>query len=115
MRIKKMKNELVFEESSGNVYADLGMKNADEMLRKAQLAARIKRIIDDRGLTQRQAALMLGMQQPKLSLLLRGQFRGISEGKMLAYLSRLGNNVRIIISEPPETSPRQGNIEVMFA
>ena len=73
----------------GNVYADLGLADAQEMLVKAKLASKIGEIIQRQNLTQQQAALLLAMPQPKVSLLLRGQFRGISETKMLECLARL--------------------------
>lgn len=78
------------EVSSGNVYADLGNLHAEDMLVKAQLATLISSIIKSRRLTQAEAAKLLGMPQPKLSNLLRGQFRGISETKMLECLTNLG-------------------------
>jgi predicted XRE-type DNA-binding protein len=78
------------EAGSTNVYADLGRPDADEMLIKAQLAARIGEIIKRRRLTQVEAAEIIGMPQPQLSGLLRGQFRGVSEAKMLNGLARLG-------------------------
>src|SRR5699024_7218951 len=66
------------ERSSGNVYADLGYPDADEMKIKAGLARAIARAIEDRGLTQTEAAKRMGLSQPKVSGLLRGRFRGIS-------------------------------------
>lgn len=85
------------EMSSGNVYADIGVPDAEEMLLKAQLASRIADMIQSKALTQTQAAELLGIPQPKLSLMLRGQFRGISETKMLECLARLGRDVQIVI------------------
>lgn len=96
-----MKEEIEIDEGSGNVYADLGMADAVEMQVKARLAKRIADQINALGLTQQQAAERLGMPQPKVSNMLRGQFRGISEAKMMDCLNRLGNNVRIVISHPP--------------
>jgi predicted XRE-type DNA-binding protein len=84
---------ITIEQSSGNVYADLGMADAQEMLVKAKLAAKIGEIIKRQNLTQQQAAEVLAMPQPKVSLLLRGQFRGISEAKMLECLARLGRDI----------------------
>lgn len=78
------------EESSGNVYIDLGMNDAGEMFLKAQLATKIGEIMKSRKLSQQRAAVLLGMTQPKLSNMLRGKFRGISETKMLECLTRLG-------------------------
>ncbi len=92
-----MQNEI--EAGSGNVYADLGYANAEEMQLKAQLAMVIHNILQERGLTQQQAARILGMTQPKLSNLLRGQFRGISEAKMLDCLTRLGRDVDIVVGK----------------
>jgi len=99
------------EKSSGNVYSDLGIIGAEAMLVKAQLAARISEIIKERNWTQSEAASVLGISQPKLSNLLRGQFRGISEEKMLACLTRLGRNIQIVIG--PE-QPATGKVEVLF-
>ncbi|HDL7726407.1 helix-turn-helix domain-containing protein [Yersinia enterocolitica] len=100
------------EISSGNVYADLGKDNAEEMQVKAQLANTIGNIIKNRRLTQEQAAKLLGMTQPKLSNMLRGQFRGISEAKMLECLTRLGRDVQIVVGKARRTP---GSLKVVFA
>jgi len=100
------------EEGSTNVYADLGWPDADEMLVKAQLASRIGEIIKRRKLTQAAAAEITGLPQPKLSGLLRGQFRGVSEAKMLHCLTRLGRDVRIVVG-PARRRAGAGRIEVM--
>lgn len=102
------------ERGSTNVYADLGLDNAEEMLVKAQLATKIGDIIKRRKLTQVQAAELLGITQPKLSGLLRGQFRGISEAKMLECLTRLGRDVEIIVKSAPR-SRAEGHVTVVFA
>ncbi len=104
-----MQNEI--EAGSGNVYADLGYANAEEMQLKAQLAMAIHNILQERGLTQQQAGRILGMTQPKLSNLLRGQFRGISEAKMLDCLTRLGRDVDIVVGKA-QTIP--GTMKVVF-
>lgn len=100
------------EAGSTNVYADLGRADADEMLVKAQLASQIGEVIKRRRLTQVAAAEITGLPQPKLSGLLRGQFRGISEAKMLACLTRLGRDVRITIG-PARRRAGAGRIEVL--
>ena len=102
------------EEGGGNVYADLGVPNADEMRVKAQLAGKIGEIIKARRWTQQRAAEVPGISQPKLSQLLRGQFRGVSEAKMLELLARLGRNVQIVVG-PPRRSAKPGRVEVVFA
>jgi predicted XRE-type DNA-binding protein len=102
------------EKGSGNVYTDLGIPDAGEMLVKAQLAMKIGEIIKSRGWTQQEAADVLGMTQPKLSKMLRGQFRGISEAKMLECLARLGRDVQIVVG-PARHSDEAGRVEVVFA
>ena len=102
------------EHGSTNVYADLGLDDAEEMLVKAQLATKIGDIIKRRKLTQVQAADVLGITQPKLSGLLRGQFRGISEAKMLECLTRLGRDIEIVVKSAPR-SRTEGHVTVVFA
>ena len=99
------------EASSGNVYADFGAYDADQMQLKAQLAMIVGEKLQRKGLTQQQAAQLLGMTQPKLSNLLRGQFRGISEAKMLECLVRLGRDVEIVVGEEGNMS---GKLKVKF-
>ena len=84
-------------EEEMNVYAKLGFKDADQMLVKAQLVVKIAQILRERGWSQQQAAKVLGLTQPKLSRMLRGQFRGISEMKMMDCLVRLGRTVKIVV------------------
>jgi predicted XRE-type DNA-binding protein len=102
------------ERGSTNVYADLGLPDAEEMLVKAQLASKIGDIIKRRKLTQAQAAVLLGITQPKLSGMLRGQFRGISESKMLECLTRLGRDIEIVV-KTASRSRTEGHVSVVFA
>ena len=102
------------ERGSTNIYADLGFPDAEEMQIKAQLATKISDIIKRRKLTQIQAADLLGITQPKLSGLLRGQFRGISESKMLECLTRLGRDIEIVVKSTPR-SRAEGHVSVVFA
>lgn len=103
------------EESSGNVYADLGMADAEEMQVKCRLSMKIEEIIKSRRWTQQQAAEVLGMPQPKLSKMLRGQFRGISQTKMLECLNLLGRDVQIVVGPAKRTRARAGRLDVVFA
>src|SRR6185437_3382565 len=89
------------EKSSGNVYADLGYADSEDMLLKAQIVAKIAEIIEQRHLTQEQAAKILKLTQPKISRLLRGQFRGISERRLLRCLTLLGRDVQIVVRPAP--------------
>ena len=102
------------EIGTGNVYADLGYADADEMLIKAQLVAKIAEIIKRNGLTQTQAAELLGMSQPKLSNLLRGQFRGFSERRLMDCLTKLGRDVQIVVKATPR-SRKDGRLSIVFA
>ncbi|MCL6230375.1 helix-turn-helix domain-containing protein [Bartonella bilalgolemii] len=99
---------------SSNVYADLGFADSREMLLKAQLAQKISQILKEKKLTQKQAGQLLKMPQSKLSKLLNGEFRGISEMKMLECLTKLGNDVRIVVS-PEKVKTPEGQFEVIFA
>jgi len=104
------------EKGSNNVYADIGMPDAGEMLVKAHLAAKIGEIVKQRRLTQQQAAEILGMTQPKLSNMLRGQFRGISEARMLDCLNRLGRDVEIVVRKATRSKHAgAGRTRVVFA
>lgn len=91
------------ERSSGNVYADLGIKDADAMLVKAELVMAIGSILRERNLTQAAAAQLLGLTQPKLSNLLRGQFHGVSEHRLIDCLTRLGRDVEIVVKQKPRS------------
>ncbi|CAM8628331.1 COG5606 Uncharacterized conserved small protein [Oxalobacteraceae bacterium] len=102
------------ENGSTNVYEDLGLPDAAEMKVKAILAAKIGEIIKHRHLTQIQAAEILGIPQPKLSGMLRGQFRGISEAKMLECMNRLGRDVEIVVRKTSR-SGATGQTSVIFA
>lgn len=108
-----MNDNIDIVESTGNVYADLAIPDAAEMQVKARLAKKISEQIAALKLTQQQAAGRLGMPQAKVSNMLRGQFRGISEAKMLDCLNKLGNDVRIVI-EPAEGT-REGRTTVEYA
>jgi predicted XRE-type DNA-binding protein len=108
---------ITIEKSSGNVYADLGMADAQEMLVKAKLAGKIGDIIKHQNLTQQKAAELLAMPQPKVSMLLRGQFRGISEAKMLECLARLGRDIDIVVKPARRraVADATGRVNVVFA
>jgi predicted XRE-type DNA-binding protein len=102
------------EKSSGNVYADLGFPDSADMLVKAQLVTKIAEIIRHRRLTQAQAAKLLRLTQPKISRLLHGEFRGISERRLLQCLTRLGRDVQIVVKPTPRQRA-QGRLTVRFA
>jgi predicted XRE-type DNA-binding protein len=98
---------------SGNVYADLGYENPDEMLLKAQLVRLLSKAIKAKGLNQYQAAEVLGIDQPKVSALVRGQFRGYSLERLFKYLNVLGQDIAISIEPSSAESPTTKVITVL--
>lgn len=104
---------VAIEIGSTNVYADLGYSDAAEMQRKASLAAEIARAIKARRLTQDAAANLLGIDQAKVSKITRGQFRGVSEEKLLELMAKLGHDVTIIVGKTKRQG--SGKIELEFA
>ena len=89
--------------SSGNVFADLNLPNADDLLAKAELAAKILGEIDRRRLTQSQAAAILGVDQPKVSALKQGKLSGFSIERLMRFLLRLGRDVEITVKGRPRS------------
>ncbi|MFY9268504.1 MAG: helix-turn-helix transcriptional regulator [Candidatus Manganitrophaceae bacterium] len=88
---------------SGNVFADIGVPNADEHLIKAQLVYKIGSILEERGLTQSATAKLLGVKQPDISNMLRGQFRQFSVERLLRFLVVLNHDVEIVVKEHHDT------------
>lgn len=84
-------------ESTGNVFEDLKLPDAEAMLAKAELLARICSIIAKRKLTQAQAATVLGIDQPKISGLMAGKLSGFSTERLFRFLNLLGRNVEIVV------------------
>lgn len=90
-----MSEEIKVVASSGNVFADLGFVNSDELLIKAELVRQISNLIDGRKLTQAEAAKILRIDQPKVSALLNGRFSGFSTDRLFRFLNALGSDVEI--------------------
>jgi len=99
------------ENSSGNVFADIGLPNPEERLAKADLAIRIAAAIRGRHLTQARAARVLKIDQPKVSRLLRGQLSGFSTERLMHFLTLLGRDVEIVVRPVPR-SRRQARVRV---
>jgi predicted XRE-type DNA-binding protein len=85
------------EVGSGNIFADLGLPNAEEHQLKAALIVQLKRVIVERGLTQVAAAKLVEMKQPDLSKLMRGEFRLASVEKLMRMLTAFDQDVEITI------------------
>jgi predicted XRE-type DNA-binding protein len=105
-----MTKRIEFQRSSGNVFADLGLPDADEYLAKSDLAIQIFKIIRRRRLTQAAAGKLLGISQPKVSALLNGRLDGFSTDRLFRFLNTLGCDVRITISSP--RTKTRGHIRV---
>jgi len=93
--------------SSGNIFADLHISQPEQYLAKAELAAKIFRIVKQRRLTQQATGKLLGINQPKVSALLNGNLDGFSSDRLFRFLNALGCDVRITVSRPhPEKQGR---------
>jgi predicted XRE-type DNA-binding protein len=97
-----MSEEIQITESSGNVFADLQLPEPSTRLAKAELARAISLIIQERGLTQQQAADILGIDQPKVSAITRGRLADFSLDRLLTLVNRLGMDIEINVSSNPE-------------
>jgi predicted XRE-type DNA-binding protein len=91
------KRKITFEIGSGNVFKDLGLKNPEERLAKTQLATQIMFILEERKLTQTAAAKLLGIAQPKVSNIYRGNLDEFSIERLMRLLNRLHHDVRIVV------------------
>lgn len=89
-----------------NVFADLGLPNAEEHRVKASLVYKIGALIKQRGLKQTEAAALLGVKQPDVSKMLRGDFRQFSVERLLRFLVALGQDVEIIVRPPRDAGGR---------
>lgn len=98
-----MNEQVGVVESSGNVFADLGLPDPDERLVKAELARKIREIITKRHLTQAEAAELLGIDQPKVSALMRGKLSGFSTARLFRFLNALGRDVEIVVKRKPSS------------
>ena len=103
-KTRNSKNEIGFEVGSGNVFADLGLDDADILLAKSNLVIKINSLIESRGLTQVQAAKLLGVDQPKVSALRRGKLGEFSLERLMRFLRRLNHEVEIKVKPKPSES-----------
>jgi predicted XRE-type DNA-binding protein len=113
-RIKKEHTAIPITESSGNVFADLGVAEPEEELAKAQLSSHIRDTIKRRRLTQIQAAHLIGLDQPKVSALMNGRLAGFSSDRLMRFLAALGQDVEIVVKSRSRGRER-GHIRVVKA
>ncbi len=96
--------------SSGNIFADIGLDNPEEELTKARFVVSVRRLIEENNLTQMEAGNRLGISQPDVSKLLRGNVRGFSLDRLLSFVTSLGTDVEIKFKKT--TSP-QGKVRFL--
>lgn len=106
-------NEEVFELGSGNLFTDLGFRDAQARLLKTDLATQIAQLIESKGLTQHQTAQRTGLDHPTVSRLLRGQLSGFSADRLFVVLNRLGYSIEVRISAK-EQSPEKSHTRVII-
>jgi predicted XRE-type DNA-binding protein len=109
---KSKRTGVAIERGSGNVFADLGVANPDTALAKAELARRIARAIEESHLTQAEAAECLGVDQPKVSNIVRGRVAGFTMDRLFRWLNELGQDVRIEVG-PSKSKRSHGEVCVM--
>lgn len=110
-----MSNAVLYR-GSGNVYEDLGFADADEMQAKAKLVSGIMSIISNKKWSQAKAASVLGITQPKISLLSRGQFAGFSLEKLFNLLNKLNQDIEIVVKGSPSSKKHHiGHVSVTYS
>ncbi len=107
-----MSKEIPVHRGSGNVFADLGFANPEDMRLRADLVQQIREIIARRRLTQTAAAAMLGIRQPDLSALLRGRLTKYSLERLLKFMTVLDRDVKIILKAKPRGRPARITLAV---
>lgn len=114
MNRKRHEEDLPVRASSGNLFADLGRPDAEEALTRVRLAQQIAEIIERQSLNQTDAAALMGLDQPKVSALVRGRLSGFSTDRLLRCLTLLGQDVEIVVRDKPSDHP-QAHISVIVA
>ena len=100
---KRVIDGVEVQHSSGNVFADLGLPDADKLKIKTGLVIETRKAIRQQGLTQQEAAMRMGITQPKVSGMMRGDFSNLSERKLMDCLNRLGYDIEIKVK--PASNP----------
>ena len=104
-----MKKPIEHEVGSGNIFADLGLADARELLLKAELTAEIARLMKAKKLSQTNTAELVGAAQPDLSNLLRGKLRGFSVVRLMTMIAALGSDIEIT-AKPARGAGKRGDI-----
>ncbi len=105
------KTKVTAKQGTGNVFADLGLPNPEQELLKARLTLQIYKIVKARGLTQARVGEILGIKQPHVSALMRNRAGNFSVGRLMEFLTALGQDVRITVTP---TRKAQGEMSVVM-
>jgi predicted XRE-type DNA-binding protein len=103
-----MMEDSEFYEGSGNVFADLGLEDADELYSRAKIGFEVWKILKERKLKQREIAQVLGIAQSDVSLLMNCKFNRFSTEKLLGFLKKLDREVILMINQKTPLNNRQG-------
>ena len=106
-----MKRKRDYKESSGNVFADLGFGNSKQELLKAKLTVQIYKLLKERGVTQSEAAKLLGTTQAQVSALMRCKPVSVSVGRLMEFLTVLGQDVEVTVK--PAVRRKSGDMSVV--
>jgi len=110
----KLKKGVDYQEGSDNIFSDLGLPDADELLARSNLIIAIKTVMEKRGLTQAQVAALVGMGQPDISKMLRGDLERFTTDRVMQVLNKLGQDIEITVKPAPKRRPA-GRITVKAA
>lgn len=101
--------------TSGNVFADLGLKAPEHLRAKAELMSKVASLIAERKMSQSEAAKALGIDQPRVSALMNGKLSLFSTDKLMEFLTALGADVDIVVRKKRSRAKGPGRIQVVTA
>ena len=101
------RKKIEFEVGAGNVFADLGLEDAEELYTRAALGVQVMKILNDRGYSQKESADVLGLKQPEVSAIMRAKFSRFSQERLIGFLNKLNQKVTIQVSRRRRGEPYQ--------
>jgi predicted XRE-type DNA-binding protein len=108
----KKHSKIEFQTGTGNIFADLGLDDADELYIRACLGVQVMKILNERHYSQKDAAGFLGVKQPEISAIMRAKFSRFSQERLIGFLNKLNQKVTIQVSRHHKGEPFQ---QVTFA
>lgn len=112
---RRKKSDAEVTHGSGNVFADLGLENPEDELLRAELLWHLRQEIGGRGLTQAEAAALLGVDQPGISRIMSGRFERFSIGRLLRFLIAAGRDVQIVLPASKKAKRKTGRVFIRAA